>query len=304
MGLSRERLQEFESGLDPQNPLSSPIPCQILGYGEISTVLMIDNDSEVAAKRMPLFFSISAAENYVQNYNNYCERLRQAGLNIPSDTTMIVNGSENRAVLYICQQQLPPERFCHKLIHTESAAKITEMAGRIVTEIEKVWAFNERRTPELSLAIDGQLSNWVLLESGELLFIDTSTPLMLENEREVLDPELLLQSAPSFLRWLIRWQFLDDVMTRYYDRRLVYTDLIANLFKEQSPELVDPWLEVINSETAGIMDPLVRKQIESYYREDKLIWRLFLGLRRMDRFIKTVLLRKKYEFVLPGKIKR
>jgi hypothetical protein len=137
-----------------------------------------------------------------------------------------------------------------------------------------------------------------------MAYIDTSTPLMLENGVETLDPELLLQSAPSFLRWLIRWQFLDDVMTRYYDRRLVYTDLVANLFKEQRPDLVDPWIAIINAETAGKMQALDRKEIESYYNEDKLIWRLFLALRRMDRFIKTRLAGQRYEFVLPGKIKR
>ena len=137
-----------------------------------------------------------------------------------------------------------------------------------------------------------------------MAYIDTSTPLMLENGREKLDPELLIQSAPSFLRWLIRWQFLDDVMTRYYDRRLVYTDLIANLFKEQSPDLVDSWIKAINTSTTNKMDALDKQEIEAYYKEDKLIWRLFLGLRRIDRFIKNKLLGQRYEFVLPGKIKR
>jgi len=304
MTLTVERLQQFESSLDPLNPLSSKIPCNILGYGEISTVLQIDNDQELAAKRMPLFATIEAAEKYAHNYKNYCEHLREAGLMVPEDRTVIVRGHGDLAVMYILQKQLPPKRFCHVLIHTERAEYISQMAKRITAEIEKVWTFNEQQKPELMLAIDGQLSNWVLLESGELLFIDTSTPLMHENGVEVLDPELLLQSAPSFLRWLIRWQFLDDVMSRYYDRRLVYTDLIANLFKEQSPDLVESWIKIINEISSELMLPLDKQQIESYYREDKLIWRLFLGLRRLDRFVKTVLLRQRYEFVLPGKIKR
>jgi len=304
MGLSRERLQEFENGLDPRNPLASTIPCKILGYGEISTVLQIDDDQHTAAKRMPLFASFAAAEEYVLNYNNYCTRLREAGLNVPADSTVIVEGQGGVVVLYILQKQLAPERFCHVLIHTKQGDFINQMAQRITQEIEKVWTYNREKQPELTLAIDGQLSNWVLLDSGELLFIDTSTPLMLENGVEVLDPELLLQSAPSFLRWLIRWQFLDDVMTRYYDRRLVYTDLIANLFKEQAPELVDSWIKIINDVSSKFMEPLEKQQIESYYKEDKLIWKLFLGLRRLDRFIKTVLLRQRYEFVLPGRIQR
>jgi len=302
--LDREILQEFERGLNPQNPLASTIPCQILGYGEISTVLQINEDVTIAAKRMPLFSSTAGAEEYAQNYQRYCDRLRDAGLNVPEDKTISVRGHGDLTVLYILQQQLPPDRFCHKLIHTKAETFLNEMVLRIVQEIEKVWDYNQNHAQKIELAIDGQLSNWVFLESGELFFIDTSTPLMHEKGIEVLDPELLLKSAPSFLRWLIRWQFLDDVMSRYYDPHLVYTDLIANLFKEQCPEWVDPWIKAINSKTRSRMASLSRKKIESYYKEDKLIWSLFLGLRRLDRFIKMKLVRERYEFVLPGKIKR
>jgi len=44
--------------------------------------------------------------------------------------------------------------------------------------------------------------------------------------------------------------------------------------------------------------------VEKYYREDKFIWTLFLALRRMDRWLTTTIFRKRYEFILPGKIKR
>lgn len=304
MSLSQAFLQKFENELDPLDPTASKISCKILDYGEISTVLEVDGDETLAAKRMPLFSSQCSAEAYAVNYHQYCDRLREAGLFVPEDKTVIVNGNQNIVVLYILQKQLPPERFCHNLIHTEDDVTLQEIVDRIISEIEKVWTYNSENTPDLKLAIDGQLSNWVYLESGEMAFIDTSTPLMIEKGEEVLDPELLIQSAPSFLRWLIRWLFLDGVMNRYYEPRLVYTDLIANLFKEQHPDLVDPWIARINDLTSHHMAALERKDIESYYKEDKLIWIAFLALRRIDRFLKTRLLGQRYEFVLPGKIKR
>ena len=302
--LNQELLQKFEDELDPQNPTASKIPCKILGYGEISSVLEINHDVDLAAKRMPLFASETAANKYAQDYQNYCNRLRTAGLFVPEDTTAIVRGHGDIWVLYILQRQLPPHKFCHKLIHTEKQAFLENMIDRIVGEIEKVWTFNAINAENVKLAIDGQLSNWVFLESGEMAFIDTSTPLMLENGVEALDPELLLQSAPSFMRWLIRWQFLDDVMNRYYEPELVYTDLIANLYKEQCPQLVQPWIDSINQATADHVQDLKHKEIEAYYKEDKLIWRLFLGLRKFDRLIKLKVLGQRYEFVLPGKIVR
>ena len=297
-------LQKFEAELNPSELSASSIPCRVLGYGEISSVLEIDHDSSHAAKRMPLFHSETDANIYLENYSNYCQRLRAAGLNVPEDQTVLVKGHSGLTVLYILQKQLPADRFGHGLLHTADRDTILTLISRIIDEIEKVWSYNTAHADSLELAIDGQISNWVYLDSGELLFVDTSTPLMHENGKEVLDPELLLQSAPSFLRWLIRLFFLQDVMDRYYDRRLVYTDLVANLFKEQRADLVNDCIRLINQRVASLMEPLERKAIEAYYREDKLIWRLFLGLRRLDRFIKVKLLRGRYEFVLPGKIQR
>ncbi|RPI50733.1 MAG: hypothetical protein EHM56_10465, partial [Chloroflexi bacterium] len=57
-------LQEFERGLDPAHPERSRIPAQILGYGEISTVLEIGAgpQRELAYKRLPMFRSEAEAD--------------------------------------------------------------------------------------------------------------------------------------------------------------------------------------------------------------------------------------------------
>jgi hypothetical protein len=173
----------------------------------------------------------------------------------------------------------------------------------IVTEIEKVWRFNELHSTETELSIDGQLSNWVR-QHDQFYFIDTSTPLFRKNGMEQLDPELLLQSAPGFLRWILRLFFLDDVMNRYYDRRQVYIDLAANLHKEQRPDLIPVMLKIINRNKPETMPPLTEDEINKYYKEDKRIWTLFLAFRKIDRWLTTKLFRKTYNFILPGKIKR
>jgi hypothetical protein len=35
-----------------------------------------------------------------------------------------------------------------------------------------------------------------------------------------------------------------------------------------------------------------------------MLWRLFLAFRRIDRWLKTRLLRRRYGFILPGRIQR
>jgi hypothetical protein len=112
---------------------------------------------------------------------------------------------------------------------------------------------------------------------------------------------LLLQSAPSYIRWLIRRLDLDDVIGRYYDHKKVVTDLVANLYKEQRPDLIPLFLTIVNQ---YLKEDLTQKEIDKYYKEDKMLWTLFSILRKADRFIRVNLLNKRYEFILPGAVKR
>ncbi|MDZ7330950.1 MAG: DUF6206 family protein [candidate division KSB1 bacterium] len=303
MKIDMNLLAQFESQLDPQNLAGSPIPAKILGYGEISTIFQIKDDTSVAYKRMPLFRSNEAANRYARLYREYCDSLRQAGLSLPEDEAIIVASQRPIISLYIAQQQFPTESFVHRLIHQLEPSQIAPLIERVVTEIEKVWQFNRHNRPTIELSLDGQLSNWVWHED-RLYFIDTSTPLFRKNGVEQMDPEPLLRSAPGFLRWILRLFFLDDVMTRYYDQRLVYLDLTANLFKEGRPQLIPMVLEIINQRLTDDLKPLSEQEVNKYYREDRLIWTLFLSFRRIDRWIKTRVLHQRYEFILPGRIKR
>jgi hypothetical protein len=181
-----------------------------------------------------------------------------------------------------------------------------------------VWEFN-RRQDHVQLSLDGQISNWSIedLDPAQpyvdsdtpLLYVDTSTPLFRVDGQDQLDAEIFLRSAPSFLAWILRLLFLEDVVDRYYDYRRVTIDLVANLEKEQRGDLIPQVLDQANdffgSEAASLgIEPIAQKEVESYYREDALIWTLYLSFRRIDRFLRTKILRRDYPYILPGKIKR
>jgi hypothetical protein len=300
-------LAQFEIGLDPQNLKDSPISATIIGYGEISAIFQIEDHTDVAFKRMPLFSDRDAAEKYVQQYHEYCRLLAEAGLSLPDHQTYVIQPPDRPTAVYIAQKKLPSERFGHQLIHDLNGQEIQFLFESIVSEADKIWRFNRSAHPELELALDGQLSNWVWLENEHrpsMVFIDTSTPLFRKNGIEQLDAELFLKSAPAFLRWILRLFFLDDVLNRYYDRRLVYMDLAANLYKEQQPALIPLAVEIINTILSDSVKPLTEEEVARYYRQDKLIWTLYLAFRRLDRWFTTKLFRQRYEFILPGKIKR
>ncbi len=301
MPIPKDFLQSFEQGLNPQFPERSKIPAKIVGFGEISSIFKIDPYNEWVLKRLPLFTNKEEANLYSNNYNTYTNYLKQASLDLPKDKIFII--SYKKVVLYLAQEALKKENLCQNKIHTLSKEDAIEMLNSIFLNIKKVDDFNKKNKPKIELSIDGQVSNWALI-NDKLLFFDTSTPLFKINGEEQLDPELLLNSTPKALRWIIRKFFLQEVMDRYYDIRLVFIDLIANLHKEKRQDLIDKTIINANKILPDNDEMITRKEVDKYYANDKFIWQLFLALRRMDRWLMTNIFNKQYEFILPGKIKR
>jgi hypothetical protein len=319
MKIDVDLLKEFEKGLEPSRPEASKIPAKVLGYGEISTVFEIEGQNKLACKRMPIFQSQEELDQYQVIYDEYNRLLKdKVGIEVPPYSCAAFDTNKGYIVCFDVQEKLPAESFGNKLIHTLSDDDIVTLFRLVLRELKKIWDFN-KANPSLNVGIDGQISNWVVRDvkagkpgispKSQLYYIDTSTPFIRKDGVEQLDPELFMRSAPSFLRWLIRWLFLEDVMTRYYDFRLVAIDLIANFYKEQRPELIPGLVEAANNffaneaKNLNIADISV-DDVRSYYREDAIIWTVFLALRRFDRFLHRWILRKPYVYILPGKIKR
>lgn len=320
--INAELLRAFERELDPRFPERNRIPTRVLGYGEISTVLEIGTGHErkLAYKRLSMFRSEEEVERYEELYEEYVTTLQaRIGLKLtPGDTVRVVDEDTGRVVLYIAQINLPGESIGHKAIHSIPPDDVPRLVLAVLREFRKVFGFNQEHRGELEIGFDGQISNWAIVgfDPGapklaaeiELLYLDTSTPLMRRKGEEQLDPELFLRNAPPFLNPIIRLFFLKDVMARYYDFRRVVVDLLANFCKEQLPEMVPGLIGTANeflSAEAGEegFSPITEKEVRAYYREDAWIWRTYLAFRKIDRSLHR-LLGWEYAYILPGKIKR
>jgi len=316
-----EQLKKFENGLDPAHPEKSKVPARVLGYGEISTIFEIQAETtkNLACKRMPIFKTKDEVIEYEALYKDYNEVLeKDIGIKIPEWGFAWFVSDAGNIIAFDIQHKLTPESIGNRAIQILSPEGVHTLILLVLRDLLKVWKYN-LANPDCAIGIDGQISNWSIVDfnaarlqlsaATKLLYFDTSTPLMKKDGVERLDPELFLRSAPSFLVWLIRWLFLKGVMTRYYDARLVATDLIANFYKEQRPELVPGLVQAANeffaAEGASLgIKPLTEKEIKAYYKEDALIWVLFLAFRRFDRWLHKNILRKPYIYILPGYIKR
>lgn len=307
-------LERFEDQLDTSNPTAGEISAKILGYGEISAIFLLEEMPEVALKRMPPFSSPAEVERYIGNVQTYCDVLRQElDFNVVENTYFKLENRHQEHILYIAQPRLPAEGIGNTLIGSCSPDELEPILNVVVSKLSDIWRWNKKNAPDQILGLDGQISNWCFEVSPrggwEVVYFDNNTPMMRSNGEELLDPEMFLKSCPSFLVWLVRWQFLQEVLDRYYDLHLVLTDLVANFHKEGRADLIPGAIEVVNqlleSTAADLaIEPLNQKEVDSYYKNDAFIWRLFLGLRRFDRFLKTKIFRQKYDFILPGKIKR
>ena len=319
--ISIESLEEFERGLDPLHPENSKVPCHILGYGEISTVFEIQtpNLHGLAFKRMCCFESADELKPYVEAYLEYTRIIEhEAGLRLPPyGYAMFINHS-GRPIFYIIQKRLHPASIGSKALKWMEPQEISLLFELVLQELQKIWQFNQAHA-DCQIGIDGQISNWAiegfnaeqpeLDEQSTLYYLDTSTPFLRLQGVEQLNPELFLRSAPPYLVWVLRSLFLQDVMERYYDARQVVIDLLANFYKEQREELIPDLVSAANSfysrQGNGLaIEPVREKEVSDYYREDRIIWSLYLSMRQFDRFVRGVLFEREYPYILPGKIKR
>ena len=314
-------LGEFERGLNVRWPEKSQIPARVLGYGEISTVLEIQaaQTNGFAYKRMPMFRNEAEAARYETLYCEYVDVLqKQIGIQVVPGELIRLHNQRGRLVVYIAQERLPSGWIGHRVIRSLPENEVCRLIRAVLLETKKVFDFNCLHARELELGLDGQISNWVvtgfdaetqqLPQEIKLGYVDTSTPLMQKGGQEQLDAELFLRSAPSFLVWLLRLLYLEEVMTRYYDVRRVALDLVANFHKEQRPDLVPALVDLANEFfaaeiQAGQFKPLAVQEIASYYKQDAQLWSVYLAARKVDRFLHR-LIGKEYPYILPEKIVR
>ncbi len=379
LAIPNEHLEAFEAALDPAQPERASVPAEILGYGEMSTVLTfsVPPYNRYAFKRMALFRSPNEIDTYETHYKHYNAALAQMGLHLPAYGVNRVPDATGQLVLYLSQERLAGHSIANKALHALPQDDALRLLRAIQQAALPIFLHNQQQTstpqhaqtpeitanpqpttcpqhaqtpeitanpqhaqtPEITAtlqhhstttphtpltqgrtySLDIQISNWAIQDydpqsprftgNEQLIYIDTSTPMYRINGKEQLDPELFLRICPASLVWIIRWLFLEGVLNRYYNYRLVVLDLLANLIKEGREDLLAPAITETNAffaEQAAVLAcaPLTQKEIRSYYKEDALIWRLFLSFRRMERFLKTKIQRKRYNIILPGPIQR
>ncbi|HEY5154413.1 MAG TPA: DUF6206 family protein [Acidimicrobiales bacterium] len=265
----------------------------VIGYGEISTVLGWPlDDPRWACKRLPLFPTDAAVDDYAATLDRYLAEVRSRGVDVVDTEVQRVRQRDGRVAVYCVQPALAPGTLA-----VDAVRRGGEGAEWVLAAIvEAVFGVVDER-----VGLDAQLSNWGLAD-GRLCYFDVTTPLLRRPDgTEALDTGLFLASLPWLLRPPVRRFLLRDIIERYHRPRTVALDLAANLVKER----LDSHIGAVVSAAADRVDPpLTEDEVRADYRSDARTWALLLSLRRADRVWQQRVRRRPYPFLLPGPIER
>jgi hypothetical protein len=271
-----------------------PSGLQVLGYGEITTVVVcISGGTPYACKRLPPFATPEEASRYSALFEEYIETLAASGVRVVPSQLEQLTADDGSVVLFCVQPVLPAGQLAVRVLErsdAESARRLFELVlGRILSSVTR------------QVGLDGQLSNW-MVDGDDVLFLDVTTPMLKDAAgRDRLDTELFLAAVPTPVRPLFRRFVVPHVIDQYHDPRGVVIDLLANLIKDDLEPYIAPFLELANPRLSR---PISDDEVRRYYEGNARVWSAWQAMRRCDRFVRTRLLGKPYPFLLPGPIQR
>lgn len=268
---------------------------EVLGYGEISTVVALEaSGRRWACKRLPPFPSEESLRAYRALFGEYLGALREAGVAPLASEIHVVPGSPSLPIAYVVQPRLAADALLPRVLRAADERAGVALLMCVVDAIERVTATGRA-------GIDAQLSNFCL-EGGALRYLDVSTPLLRDaSGHERLETRLFLAALPWALRGAVERFMLSAIVDKYYDARGATLDLLANLHKERLGRWVAPALDELRSRFAV---PIDAREVQSAYDADSRLWRALLAVRRFDRAWQRAVRRRAYPFLLPGPIAR
>jgi len=307
-------LQRFEEQLDPAQPTAGDASVEIVGYGEVSTAFALATLPHAICKRMAGFRDDAGVVRYTEVVRRYIDWLTQLGVAVAETQLVPVRTSGGGHVVYLVQPRLPPAGLGHNLLRQADDTTLCACLDAVLAIIATLMRCNSAATDGRTITVDAQLSNWYFdVRDGVVgapVLLDVGTPYMRLHGVDEVGVDIFLAPIPPVIRCYYRRQraverYLDD----YFDTRHILLDLLGNFYKEGRPDRIPLALAHVNrwlATTAADLGaaPLDAAAVARYYAKDAAALELFLKARRVDRFIRTRILRQRYNFILPGPIRR
>ncbi len=302
-------LTSFEEQVDLYNPEGGDFGCRIIDYGELSVVITLEKLKGFALKRMSGFTDGVETEQYIADIEAYLDLLRQRGVEPLPTKCFAIKGRTH--VVYLVQELLDKKRLGNFIVRTCSEEELPGVLTLVMESVVACLRQNTALSDGIEVAADSQLSNWFFPEGGGApQLIDVGSPIKRINGKVEAFTEPIYRSGP----WLISMIFkilgvAEDYFNDYFDLRLTILDLLGNLYKEQAAERIPACIEIVNNWLAqqpegNKINPVTPAEVKKYYGKDASLLEVVLQLRRFKRFTANKIFQGRYDYILPGKIKR
>jgi len=293
--LAPEELEALEARVRGALESGSSAGLRVLGYGEVSTVIAAGAAQGYACKRLPRFTSREHFEAYERTFTTYLGLLKAKGLEVLDSRLFSMPAKDGGVIGYVVQPMLNPEHLATSILAASSAGDDSARAliDGVASHIEDV--VSDR------LGLDGQISNWAVVD-GRIKYLDVTTPMFRDEQgRDQLDYELIVALLPWLVRGFIRRFVGPGIVASYHDRRRVLIDLVANLHKERLERWIPTFLGRVNR---SVQVEITAPEVLAYYRNDARMWEVIQRSRLIDRWWQCHVRRRVYPALLPGEFRR
>ncbi|MBN2168115.1 MAG: hypothetical protein JW738_02645 [Actinobacteria bacterium] len=293
----------------------------VLGVGVANSVVALsreDSDgkgmqSNLAYTKMPPFPDIQSIEAYQEIFARYHDILEEIGLNPPTHGIKYVSRKDGKFTVFITQRMLSRESAGIKVIQELNDEDCLGFFELVLHEIMKVAKYNNSETT-LKVGIDARLINWGIKDYDpknmsigtvdKLYYLDTSIPMIREKGNDLLDPNLMLMGLPGFAKPIIRTLFLKRYWKRFFNAREMTLDVIADFIVNGRTDITERMVSkanvVLEEGMAGhAMEKITSESVKKRMRVNRQYRSTFNMFKRIDRFIKVKVLRRKYKHRLP-----
>lgn len=268
----------------------------------------------LVVKRMSGFPSRERALAYVAAVERYLAAL--AALEVPVAPTELVRlePAPRRHVVYLLQPRLDPARFGNVVLREGPLEDLLALLGGVLELVRRVLAANRSREDGVEMAIDAQLSNWSWAAADvpgpRPLLIDVGTPFVRRGRELEIGADLFLWAHPAPVRWwMLRQRAVEHYVAAFFRFDRAVTDLLGNFFKEGAAQRLPAAIDFVNrwiaeQPEAGSLGRIDERAVRAYYERDAGTLELSLRARKLRRFVTATLLRRRYDFILPGRVTR
>ncbi|MDQ3744150.1 MAG: DUF6206 family protein [Acidobacteriota bacterium] len=242
---------------------------KIIGHGSIS--VSIEWRESAVVKPLPLFPSRAAFDAYSFVLGKHFQILEDGSVGILSTTLQGLEREGGAWAGWLIQPRVPSERLLPEYLRSvgqgEAVASLSELAAHITAVV----------SPRFGL--DADLTNWCVDDACKLLLLDSSPPLLRDDQgRGLVDLGIFLASIPHLLRAPVRRFVVPRLINKFFERRSLFVDILSGFYSEQLSHLLP---EVIPRWSSLVENRITEEEVLRYKRRNERLWRALSALERV-----------------------